>query len=221
MALGLVNTVVRARAIAVAAATRAAAVVGGASTRAAAVVMVAVLAGCAGAAGAGKTQDLASPFQACPEAAAPAEEAWRARASRPVPDVALPCMSSGEQVSLARLGRPAVINFWASSCAPCRKELPELQWLADAAGEQAFVIGVITADTRPSATALASDLGVTFPAVFDPDARLLHAIGRNALPVTLFVDAEGQIVHEDVSGALTRTELLELTQRHLGVEVGR
>jgi thiol-disulfide isomerase/thioredoxin len=119
-------------------------------------------------------------------------------------------------ITLSRLGRPALINFWASSCGPCRKELPELQRLADAHPDL-VVIGVVTADRASAAAAAGAAFGVRFPSVFDPDSRLLSQWGRSALPVTLFVDPSGRVRHEDLSGALTLDRAAELAHQYLGV----
>jgi thiol-disulfide isomerase/thioredoxin len=143
----------------------------------------------------------------------------RVQETRALPDMTLPCFNGGAPVRLAHLGRPAVINLWSSTCAPCRHELPEIQRFANAAHGQVDVVGVITADGRDSAAAAGSDFGVSFPSVFDPDRRLLIALGRDALPVTVFVTAQGTIAHVDMTGALTLPGVTALTQQFLGVSV--
>ncbi len=50
----------------------------------------------------------------------------------PLPSMSLPCFTGGALLDLARLGRPAVINFWSSTCGPCRHEMPALQRFATA-----------------------------------------------------------------------------------------
>lgn len=131
--------------------------------------------------------------------------------------MALPCFTGGGSIDLARLGRPAVINFWASSCAPCRTEMPALQRLATRAGDRVLVIGVDTADLRDPAASAGHDFGVSYPVVFDPRSQLLSAWGRSALPVTLFVDASGIVRYEHATGALDDTKLADLTSRYLGL----
>jgi thiol-disulfide isomerase/thioredoxin len=123
-------------------------------------------------------------------------------------------------VALAALGRPSVVNLWASWCEPCRTELPELQRFADRGADEIAVLGVITGDTRTSAASAAEDFGISFPAVFDPDGSLLTGIGRNALPVTLFLDAAGGVRHVYQSGEpLTLSTLEGLARQYLGVVV--
>jgi thiol-disulfide isomerase/thioredoxin len=180
----------------------------------AAMLAIVAVAGCTGS----PPAEVDSPLRPCP-AAAPATGAATDRPSegrRTLPEISLPCFTGGQPIGLAALGRPAVINLWASFCEPCRVELPELQRFADARPE-VVVLGVVTGDVRSKAASLATDLGITFASVDDPDRRLLRALGRSALPVTLFVDEAGFIRHEDLSGALTLARLGELTTEHLGV----
>ncbi|GAA1753798.1 TlpA disulfide reductase family protein [Luedemannella helvata] len=171
-----------------------------------------VLAACSGT-GDERAQE-SSPFAACPPAAptstAPA-------GGTPVPDIALDCFAGGPRVSLRTLGRPAVVNFFASWCAPCRAELPAVQRLADTG--QVLVLGVVTRDTRSAAADLATETGVRFPAVFDPDQALLARLGRTALPVTLFVDATGRIAHVHTDAALSDATLTQLVRDKLHVDL--
>jgi thiol-disulfide isomerase/thioredoxin len=136
-----------------------------------------------------------------------------------LPDLRLPCFTGGAEVSLGTLRGPAVVNLWASWCQPCRQELPAFQRLAQRAGGRVHVVGVDTADRRDAAQSLAADLGLTFPALLDPDAKLRLALQRNALPLTLFVDGHGRVRYVDASGALDDTTLAGLVKRHLGVAV--
>jgi thiol-disulfide isomerase/thioredoxin len=152
-----------------------------------------------------------SPFAACPATSpvtAPPPDA--------LPAVTLPCFTGGEPVALAGLGRPAVINLWASWCAPCRDELPALQAFADEAGDRVLVLGVVTDDVWDRAAWAGIDFGVRFPSVFDPGRTLLRELGRPGLPVTLFVAADGSVRAMDVSGALSLSRLRTMAAEHLG-----
>ena len=186
-----------------------------------AAALVAAVTGCGahGASPVPKAEPAPMPFETCPPAPGPAAAGSSAPGVQPMPAVTLPCFNGGTPVALAGLGRPAVINLWASSCAPCRTELPELQAFADEARDRVVVLGVITADTHDAAAWAGADFGVSFPSVFDPDRRLLTALGRIAIPVTLFVDGRGNVTYQDVSGALTQQKLRALTAEHLGISL--
>lgn len=160
-----------------------------------------------------------TPFESCPVGANVAPSGEPAGAPM-IPAITLPCFTGGHSVDLARLGRPAVINLWASWCRPCRAELPEFQRFADDAGDGLIVLGVVTGDTRSAAAGVAEDTGITFPAVFDADESLRRGLGRAGLPITIFVDARGGVRHiYQASQLLTRSTLRTLAREHLGAVV--
>jgi len=135
-----------------------------------------------------------------------------------LPDVSLPCFTGGRSVGLASLRGPAVVNLWASSCAPCREELPLLQELADRTAGRLHVVGVDTFDDRAAGASFAADKGVTFPTLFDPGKKLLTALGKINLPVTVFVGADGgRFVY--TGKALDKPTLGGLVRTHTGVAV--
>lgn len=174
-----------------------------------------VLAGCDGearvrSAGAGA---MTGPFAACPTPtdAAPADGG--------LPALRLPCLDrDGGQYPLDRAtGRAVVINVWASWCPPCATELPAFQRLAAVAPDTVTVLGVVSEDSRDRAIAAAADLGITFGTVYDRAGQLRRAMGRNALPLTLFVDAAGRLRHVYNGPPLDDATLRELAVAHTGV----
>jgi thiol-disulfide isomerase/thioredoxin len=192
----------------------------------AAVVALTVLSGCDSSGVAADAQPSApvGNFRACPEPAATtagvttgATAAAMAGGATLLPDISLPCMAGGRAVRLRALGEPTVINLWASWCGPCRTELPEFQRLADGAGGHVAVLGVVTGDSLTASSSLATDLGVSFPTLFDANSRLQKATPPLVLPMTLFVDAGGVVRHVDRSGALELSTLRDLVRQHLGV----
>ena len=80
-------------------------------------------------------------------------------------------------------------------------------------------MGVASDDRADASRALARDLHLTFPMLFDEDARLLAASGKIALPVTLFVDAASRIRYVYNAQPLDETALSALVTQHLGVTV--
>ena len=123
---------------------------------------------------------------------------------------------------LDTLSRPAVINMWASWCEPCRAELPAVEAFAKAAGPAVDVIGVDTADERSPAHSTINEFALTYPMVSDPDQHILHSIGAQGLPATLFVAPGGDIRYVYNSGtALDAAHLDALAATYLGVTVRR
>lgn len=91
-------------------------------------------------------------------------------------------------------GRPAVVNLWASWCAPCRAEMP----LLAAVQQQRPDVRVVFVNQGESAAAVQTYLqrsGLQLDQLWlDPGAALGPALGSNGLPTTVFVDAHGRIV---------------------------
>ena len=69
----------------------------------------------------------------------------------------------------------------------------------------------------PGVDRLGADFDVSYPSVFDPDKQLQRALGRTALPITLFVAADGTIRAVDMTGALTLPKLRTLAHDQLGI----
>jgi thiol-disulfide isomerase/thioredoxin len=135
-----------------------------------------------------------------------------------MPAITLACFAGGPAVDLARLGRPAVLNLWASWCGPCRDELPIVQQFADAAAGRVTVLGVVTGDTRDAAASFAEDRSVTFAAVFDPNAELQKSgLMPVVMPVTVFVDAQGRVRHVEAAQLKDLSTLESMAGTYLGI----
>jgi cytochrome c biogenesis protein CcmG/thiol:disulfide interchange protein DsbE len=112
---------------------------------------------------------------------------------RPAPAFSLERLDGG-RVSLDELrGRPVVLNFWASWCAPCKDEAPMLTKLAaDHAGEL-VVVGVVYQDDATAAGDFMERYGQTYPGVVDPGGRTALDYGVFGIPETFYIDATGTI----------------------------
>jgi len=106
----------------------------------------------------------------------------------------------------ALVGQPLVINFWFTTCEPCRREFPVLV-AADQQYPNLRFIGVNLSDTSEAATTFAASFGATFDMFFDRDGRLTSAMGVATAPVTLLVDAGG-VVRRQLTGEVT-AEILD------------
>jgi cytochrome c biogenesis protein CcmG/thiol:disulfide interchange protein DsbE len=127
---------------------------------------------------------------------------------RPAPPFTLAPVGGGEAMSLAALrGRPVVVNFWASWCAPCDEEHPVLTQAARSLAGDVHFVGVVYEDTEPNAAAYLKQRGSAFPSLVDPGSRTAIAYGVFGVPETYFIDAQGTIVSKFV-GPL-RPETLE------------
>jgi cytochrome c biogenesis protein CcmG, thiol:disulfide interchange protein DsbE len=114
---------------------------------------------------------------------------------------------NGPRVDLASLrGKPALVNFWASWCEPCRQEAPELERFDKTLGNKANLVGVDWNDTTDNATKFIADAGWQYPILRDGSQAVGTAYGLNGLPTTFVLNAQGQIV-QTLQGPQTAAKL--------------
>jgi peroxiredoxin len=126
----------------------------------------------------------------------------------PAPGFRLARLGGGAPVSLAAYrGKAVVVNFWASDCIPCKKEMPRLEAASRRwAAKHVAVVGVDVLDSRAAARAFARKHGVTYAIGVDPVADLASRYGVAYTPTTFFVDRRGRIVKR-VLGPVSDAEL--------------
>lgn len=134
---------------------------------------------------------------------------------RMLPDVTLAAVDGSEVNTASLVGRPLLINFWYSTCEPCRREMPALADAHATFGDRVDFVGVNMSDPAVVARNFADRYGVLFPILLDNGSALTLELGVSIAPTTLFVDANGTIV-DQVSGELTAEDLSE----HLSSLVG-
>ncbi len=99
----------------------------------------------------------------------------------------------GRQVSLHGLrGRPVLVNFWATWCAPCRREMPLIEQTA-AQHPKVAVLLIDERDSRDAARGFVNELHVRSTVLFDGDGAVGDRYGISGLPTTFFVRADGTI----------------------------
>jgi peroxiredoxin len=125
-----------------------------------------------------------------------------AEAGSPAPDFLLIDLEQNPVRLSDFRGKPLILNFFASWCSPCLKELPLIQDAYLRAADQGFIVlGVGYQDSRWAIEELAEDAGLTFPIVIDGDNSVGQAYRVIGPPYTFFIDADG-IVVDVVSGAM-------------------
>jgi len=95
-------------------------------------------------------------------------------------------------------GKALIVNFWATWCAPCRKEIPLLQKLQHEHGGDGFQVVGIAVDFRDKVLAYADDMKIDYPLLIGEqeglDAAAAFGIDAVGFPFTIFTDRQGRIV---------------------------
>lgn len=103
--------------------------------------------------------------------------------------------NTGKNIRLAELrGNVVMLNFWASWCAPCRKEMPLLDGLSDRYGAAGFtLLGVNVEKDGTAGDKIIKELGVKFPILYDSESKVSQAYNVDAMPTTVMIDKSGEI----------------------------
>lgn len=156
-----------------------------------------------------------APAPAETSGAGPAAEAPPAEtAGEPlVPRLALPTLDGGHYDLADHRGRWVVVNFWATWCAPCLKEMPELSAL-DAMHEHIDVVGLAYEEIDPAAMrAFLEKHPVVYPiAILDVTAPPADFDTPRGLPMTYLIAPDGRVAHK-VLGPVTAREIEDAIAR--------
>ena len=126
-------------------------------------------------------------------------------------------LMDGSSITLSELqGKPVIINFWATWCGPCVKEMPAFERLKEDFGDKIGIIAVNCGDDAETVKDFVEENGYTFPVVLDEEYSISMLYPTNSIPYTVVLDAEGKVTHIS-TGALDADTMYERYKEALGV----
>ena len=105
----------------------------------------------------------------------------------------------GKQYSLSALrGKVVLLNFWATWCPPCRKEMPDMEKLYQRLQAKGFVVLAISDEERDTVAGFEEKQKYTFPILLDPDRKVNTAFNVEGIPKSFLFDRDGKLVAQAI-----------------------
>jgi thiol-disulfide isomerase/thioredoxin len=140
---------------------------------------------------------VAGPVAQLPAQAAPAAEEASAIPAD-LPDFTLGDLSGAPRSIRSWPGKSMIVNFWATWCAPCRREIPLLRELQKQHGAEGFQVVGVAVDIREDVIKYAQEIGIDYPVLIGEQDGLdaVNKFGQGSIgfPFTVFTDKDGRIV---------------------------
>jgi len=133
-----------------------------------------------------------------------------------LPDVEIVPLREGASSSLADIDGPAVVNLWATWCAPCRAEIPDFEEVHQARGDEVRFVGINIGEDAASAAAFLDEVGATYDQFRDPEGFVVTELRTTAMPVTIVLDADRNVTLRNL-GPLDADDLHSAIDEALGV----
>jgi len=124
--------------------------------------------------------------------------------------------TTGKEITLSDYkGKVILVNFWATWCGPCIREMPDLEKLHQSYREKGVVVlGLTVASKEKDIPAVITKTGVSYPVLLSADQVASHFGSFNSIPQTFILDKSGQIVAQ-ISGSTTFAEFEAEIKKHL------
>jgi peroxiredoxin len=131
----------------------------------------------------------------------------------PAPTFQLTSLSGAERSLQDYQGKVVLLNFWATWCKPCTKEMPAMQTVYNALQEKGFVVVAINElEDIQKVRDHIQEHQHTFAVLLDPDNHVANQYGVVGLPVSIFIDKTGHVRKIVKGGLLTEQSILETVQ---------
>jgi peroxiredoxin len=117
----------------------------------------------------------------------------------------------GDTVKLSELkGKKVMLNFWATWCAPCKKEMPDMQKLHEEASED-LVILAVNIDPQLDVQGFIDENGITFPILLDEEDKVNQQYQVVSIPTSFFIDSNG-VIQEKFIGAMPHDAMVQYVE---------
>ena len=131
--------------------------------------------------------------------------AAKVKSGQEAPDFTLKDTTGRSWTLSALRGRPVLLNFWATWCAPCRKSIPELNAYSKKFKDKLVVVGL--SNETEQAVRQMKDPQIEYAMAIDTEARTLREIGVRAIPHLLLIDPKGIVRYQGHPGAINESVL--------------
>jgi peroxiredoxin len=95
-------------------------------------------------------------------------------------------------------GKVVLVNFWATWCPPCRKEMPDLQALYDKYKDQGFLVLSISDEETAKVSPFIAERKITYPVLLDPGRKVKDAFVVEGIPKSFVYDRAGKLVAQSI-----------------------
>lgn len=106
-------------------------------------------------------------------------------------------------------GKVVLLNFWATWCPPCRREMPDMEKLSQRFGSKGLVVLAVSDEKRETVEEFLSKEHYTFPVLLDPDRKVNTAFGIEGIPNSFLFDRQGKLVAQSID-MRTERQFLEM-----------
>ena len=142
-------------------------------------------------------------YQALSDKLAKLEKLSHTAAGKPFIDLDLTDYKTGKPTKLSKVinGKVALIDFWASWCGPCRREIPNIKKIHEQYGGKDFVVISLNVWDKPDGQAKAiKDMGMTWTQLTDATRNATDTYGIDGIPQILLIGKDGKIIARDLRG---------------------